>query len=424
MKILVVGAGGREHALAWKIAQSPAVSRIYVAPGNAGTEELAENVPIGADDLDGLASFARAKRIDLTVVGPEVPLVLGIADRFRERGLRVFGPSSRAARLEGSKEFAKQIMKKYGVPTPRYRAFSAPEPAKAYIREIGAPVVIKADGLAAGKGVTVARSADEALAAVRECMVDRAFGDAGGKIIVEEVLEGEEASFLAFCDGKTVLAMASSQDHKQVLDEDRGPNTGGMGAYSPAPVVAPELHRAAVETVIQPVVEGLAREGTPYVGVLYAGLMIRDGRLNVLEFNCRFGDPECQPILMRMKGDLVSVLDASVDSRLADADIEWDPRAAVCVVMASKGYPGTYRKGLEIRGLEDASKVRDVMVFHAGTRRERDRVVTNGGRVLGVTALGGSVAEAIRRAYEAVEKISWDGVHYRRDIGQKAVARG
>ncbi len=421
MRVLVVGGGGREHALAWKIAQSPRVDRVYVAPGNAGTALVAENVPIGAEDVEALAGFAERERIDLTVVGPEAPLVLGIADRFRERGLRVFGPSAAAARLEGSKAFAKAVMERYGVPTAGYREFTDPEAARAHVRRQGAPVVVKADGLAAGKGVTVARTVEEALAAVDAIMVDRAFGEAGARVIVEECLEGEEASFLAFCDGRRVLPMASSQDHKPVFDGDEGPNTGGMGAYSPAPVVTPELFDEIMETVMRPVVEGLAGDGIPYVGVLYAGLMIRDGRPKVLEFNCRFGDPECQPIVVRMKGDLVPVLEACIDGELDRVGLEWDPRAAVCVVMASGGYPGSYRKGIEIRGLEEAAALEDVVVFHAGTRREGDRVVTAGGRVLGVTALGDDIPAAIRRAYEAVERISWEGAHYRRDIGRKAL---
>ncbi len=423
MKVLVVGSGGREHALVWKIAQSPRVTRVYAAPGNAGTAERAENVPIGAEDVDALAAFAEREGVDLTVVGPEAPLVLGIVDRFRERGLRIFGPTAAAARLEGSKAFAKAVMERCGVPTAEYREFSDPGEARAYVRERGAPIVIKADGLAAGKGVTVARTVDEALAAVDAIMVERRFGEAGARVVVEECLQGEEASFLAFCDGKNVLPMASSQDHKPVFDDDQGPNTGGMGAYSPAPVVTPELFDEILETVIRPTVEGLAREGTPYVGVLYAGLMIQDGRPKVLEFNCRFGDPECQPIVMRMKGDLVPVLEACIDGTLDRVSLEWDPRPAVCVVMASGGYPGSYAKGHEIHGLDEAARLEDVVVFHAGTRREGDRVVTAGGRVLGVTALGEDIPAAIRRAYQAVERISWEGVHYRRDIGRKALRR-
>jgi phosphoribosylamine--glycine ligase len=423
MNVLVVGGGGREHALVWKISQSPRVSRVFAAPGNAGTEALAENVPIGAEDVDRLREWAVAEQIGLTVVGPEAPLVLGITDRFREAGLRVFGPSARAAQLEGSKYFAKEAMKRYGVPTAEYAEFDEPGAARAYIRERGSPIVVKADGLAAGKGVTVARSVEEAEAAVEASMVSRSFGEAGRRVVVEEFLEGEEASFLAFCDGKSVLPMASSQDHKPVFDGDQGPNTGGMGAYSPAPVVTSRLFDEVVETVARPVVDGMARDGMPYVGVLYAGLMIRHGQVKVLEFNCRFGDPECQPILMRMQGDVVPVLEACIDGRLAEAALSWDPRAAVCVVMASEGYPGPYPKGVEIAGLDRAASIGDVVVFHAGTGRQGGAVVTNGGRVLGVTALGDGVPAAVRRAYEAVEQITWPGVHYRGDIGGKALAR-
>ena len=423
MKVLVVGAGGREHALVWKIAQSARVSRIYAAPGNAGTERLATNVPISAEDVEGLVEFAVREGIDLTVVGPEAPLVLGIVDRLRERGLRAFGPTASAARLEGSKAFAKAMMEKFGVPTAAYREFTDAQEAKAYIRGCETPLVVKADGLAAGKGVVVARSTAEALSAVEEMMVAGAFGDAGTRVIVEECLEGEEASFLAFCDGKDVLPMASSQDHKPVFDGDQGPNTGGMGAYSPAPVVTPEIFREVVDTVIRPVVDGMAREGSPYVGVLYAGLMIREGRVMVLEFNCRFGDPECQPIVARMRGDLVPVLEACIDGSLPQVSLDWDPRAAVCVVLASEGYPGEYPRGVEILGLDEASTREDVMVFHAGTRLESGRVVTSGGRVLGVTGLGAGVAQAIDRAYGAAARIRWPGMHYRRDIGRKALGR-
>jgi phosphoribosylamine--glycine ligase len=423
MKVLVVGGGGREHSLVWKLAQSPRVTQLFAAPGNAGTEALARNVAIDAENVEALAAFAAAEKVDLTVVGPEAPLVLGIVDRFRTLGLRVFGPSAAAARLEGSKRFAKAAMERFGVPTAAYREFDDPDAAKAYVRERGAPLVVKADGLAAGKGVTVAHTVGEALAAVDEAMVARAFGEAGNRVVVEEFLEGEEASFLAFCDGKTVLPMASSQDHKPIYDGDRGPNTGGMGAYSPAPVVTPALFEAAVDTVMRPMVEGFAREGTPYVGVLYAGLMIRDGAIQVLEFNCRFGDPECQPIVMRMKGDLLPVLEACIDGRLEHTPLEWDPRAAVCVVMASEGYPAGYPKGREILGLEKAAQLRDLVVFHAGTRRVDGGVVTSGGRVLGVTALGESVGAAIERAYQGVAAISWPGAQFRTDIGRKALAR-
>ncbi|MDF1554604.1 MAG: phosphoribosylamine--glycine ligase [Deferrisomatales bacterium] len=423
MKILVVGGGGREHALVWKLAQSPRVDKIYAAPGNAGTASLAENVAIDAEAVEQLAAFAAANAIDLTVVGPEAPLVLGIVDRFRERGLRVFGPSGQAAQLEGSKYFSKAAMDRFGVPTAAYGEFTDAASAKAYIRAQGAPIVVKADGLAAGKGVTVARDVEEALAAVDAIMGERIFGDAGARLVVEECLEGEEASFLAFCDGKTFLPMVSSQDHKPAFDGDQGPNTGGMGAYSPAPVVTPELFEEACETVIRPMVEGMAREGMPYVGILYAGLMIKDGNIKVLEFNCRFGDPECQPIVMRMQGDLVPVLEACIDGNLEDVTLQWDPRATVCVVQASEGYPGRYPKGVEIRGLEDAAAREGVVVFHAGTQVQDGKVVTSGGRVLGVTAIGEGVGQAIERAYQAVELVGWPGAHYRKDIGKKALER-
>ncbi|MBI5444699.1 MAG: phosphoribosylamine--glycine ligase [Deltaproteobacteria bacterium] len=423
MKVLVVGGGGREHALVWKLAQSPRVSRLYAAPGNAGTESLATNVPIEAEDVPALVRFAESEGIGLTVVGPEAPLVLGIADRFSERGLRVFGPTAAAARLEGSKAFSKAMMEKFGIPTAAGRTFTDPEAAKRFLREVGAPVVVKADGLAAGKGVVVALSLAEAEGALDEMLVRGAFGTAGRTVLVEEYLEGEEASFLAFCDGKNVLPMATSQDHKRVGDGDSGPNTGGMGAYSPAPVVTGELFDEVLARVFRPLVEGMAAEGTPYVGVLYAGLMIRDGKPKVLEFNCRFGDPECQPIVSRMASDLLPVLEASIDGTLPEGLLRWDARAAVCVVLASEGYPGSYPKGVPIAGLSDAAEVQEVVVFHAGTRREAGRVVTSGGRVLGVTALGDGIEAATRRAYEAVGRISWPGMHYRRDIAARALGR-
>lgn len=423
MKVLVVGSGGREHALVWKLAQSPRVSRLYAAPGNAGTASLAENVPIGAEEVERLAEFAVAEGIGLTVVGPEAPLVLGIVDHFRAKGLRVFGPSAAAAQLEGSKAYSKAAMARFGVPTAAYGEFTDAAAAKAYIRAQGAPIVVKADGLAAGKGVVVARTVEEALAAVDDILGKRVFGAAGARLVVEEFLEGEEASFLAFCDGKSFLPMATSQDHKAAFDGDQGPNTGGMGAYSPAPVVTPALFEVACETVIRPMVEGMAREGNPYVGILYAGLMIRDGVLKVLEFNCRFGDPECQPIVMRMQGDLLPVLEACIDGRLSEVGLQWDDRATVCVVEASQGYPGDYPKGVEIQGLEAAAALEDVVVFHAGTALADGKVVTNGGRVLGITARGDSVANAIDRAYRAVAMVGWPGVHYRKDIGRKAVGK-
>ncbi len=423
MKILVVGGGGREHALVWKIAQSPRAGRIYCAPGNAGIAGLAECPDIKASDLPGLLAFARREKIGLTVVGPEQPLTEGLADLFASAGLRVFGPSRAAARLEGSKAFAKALMDRCGIPTGFHRVFTDVDKARAYVEEKGAPLVVKADGLAAGKGVYVCRTVDEAREALSLMMVGKAFGAAGEKVVVEEYLEGEEASFLAFTDGRTVLPMASSQDHKTVFDGDRGPNTGGMGAYSPAPVVTPEVHRRIMDEIMTPAVRGLALDGSPYRGVLYAGVMVTAAGPKVLEFNVRFGDPETQPIMARMDGDLLAVMEACADGRLEGLGIRWKEEAAVCVVMASGGYPGDYAKGKVITGLAEAAGMKDLIVFHAGTARRGGNVVTDGGRVLGVTALGKTVGEAIAHAYRGVEAIRFDGAHYRRDIGRKALNR-
>lgn len=421
MRILVVGSGGREHALVWKLAQSPRVSRLYAAPGNAGIAEQAERVPVPVTDLAGLAAFAEKEKVDLTVVGPEVPLTLGLVDEFERRGLRAFGASRAAAEIEGSKAFAKALMVKYGIPTAAYREFREPDAAIAYVREQGAPIVVKADGLAAGKGALVCRTVAEAEAAVRLIMEERAFGAAGDRVVVEECLEGEEASFLAFTDGQTVLPLASAQDHKPIYDQDEGPNTGGMGAYSPAPVVSAALHRQIMDRVMLPTVRAMAAEGRPYRGVLYAGLMIRDGEAKVLEFNARFGDPEAQPLLLRMDNDLVPVLEAVLEGRLHQVPLQWKEDAAVCVVMASGGYPGTYQKGKVIQGLEEAAKVEGVVIFHAGTARRGAHLVTDGGRVLGVTGRGRDVREAIARTYDAVRRITWEGVHFRTDIGAKVL---
>ena len=423
MKILVVGGGGREHALVWKIAQSPLVEKIYCAPGNPGIARQAECVAIKADDIDGLLDFARDKAIDLTVVGPEVPLTMGIVDRFREAGLTIFGPDARAARLEGSKVFCKDVMARYGVPTAAYGTFTDRDGAVAFIREHGAPIVVKADGLAAGKGVVVAQSEEEAIAAVDAAMVDNVFGEAGSTVVIEEFLAGEEASFIAFTDGEAILPLASSQDHKPVFDGDQGPNTGGMGAYSPAPVVTEAIHDKVVETVLKPLVKGMAAEGCPFNGILYAGLMIRDGEVRVLEFNVRFGDPEAQPLLARLKSDLVPVLLACAGGDLSGAELQWHDKTAVCVVMASGGYPGAFEKGLPIRGLDEAEKLDDLIVFHAGTAEKEGAIVNSGGRVLGVTGLGATVVEAIDRAYRGVKAIDWPGVHYRTDIGKKALGK-
>lgn len=423
MKVMVVGGGGREHALVWKINQSPLVEKVYCAPGNAGIAGLAECVSIGAENIAELVDFAQKEKIDLTVVGPEGPLSLGIVDTFQKAGLRIFGASQKAAEIESSKSFAKEIMIKNGVPTAEGETFTDYDDAVAYVRKMGAPIVVKANGLAAGKGVIVCSSEKEALDALKLIMRDKAFGEAGDSVVIEEKLIGEEASFLAFTDGKTVLPLPSSQDHKPVFDNDEGPNTGGMGAYSPAPVVDRYMHKKIMNEVMIPTVRGMAAAGRPYVGVLYAGLMIDRDKPKVLEFNGRFGDPEAQPLLMRLKGDIVPILEATVDGKLDQVSLEIDERASVCVVMASGGYPAGYEKGRAISGLDDVLRMDDVYVFHAGTAKKDDAIVTSGGRVLGVTALGDTVEKAIETAYEAVSKISWQDVHYRKDIGQKAVRR-
>jgi phosphoribosylamine--glycine ligase len=423
MKVLVVGGGGREHALCWKVGQSPLVETIYCAPGNPGIAELAECVHIAADEIDALLDFALAEKVDLTLVGPEVPLTMGIVDRFQAAGLEIFGPNQAAAQIEGSKGFSKDLMARHNIPTADYQTFFEHAAAVAYIREQGAPIVVKADGLAAGKGVIVAMSEEQAIAAVDDIMLDKVFGSAGASVVIEEFMEGEEASFFAFTDGKNILPLASSQDHKRAYDQDEGPNTGGMGAYSPAPVVTSELHDEIVETIVKPTIEGMAADGHPYVGILYVGLMIKDGKPRVVEYNARFGDPEAQPLLMRMKSDIVPVLQACARGELTQDSIEWHDKAAVCVVMASGGYPGSFAKGLPISGLDDAATLDDLVVFHAGTTLKDGVVVNNGGRVLGVTGLGDDVASAIDCAYRGVEKISWQDVHFRKDIGQKALNR-
>jgi len=426
MNVLVIGGGGREHALAWKLARSPDAERVLVAPGNAGTarEPGVENVAVAADDIPALIELARSESVALTVVGPEAPLVQGIADRFAEQGLRCFGPGRAAARLEGSKAFAKSFLERHGIPTAAYGSFESQEEAEAYLQSAALPIVVKADGLAAGKGVTVARSYQEAVEAVRDCLSGGRFGEAGRRVVIEECLEGEEASFICMVSGGRVRPLASSQDHKARDDGDRGPNTGGMGAYSPAPVVDAAMHERIMSEVITPTVKGLKADGIDYLGFLYAGLMITaDGTPKVLEFNCRFGDPETQPIIMRLDSDLLALCRAAVDGRLQDADIRWRPEAALGVVMAAGGYPGDYRKGHPIDGLEEVES-EQVKVFHAGSRQDADgRVVTDGGRVLCVTALGGTVREAQTRAYRAVESIHWQDAFYRRDIGARAIAR-
>ncbi|MFB2872335.1 phosphoribosylamine--glycine ligase [Aeromonas jandaei] len=425
MKVLIIGNGGREHALAWKAKQSPLVTRVFVAPGNAGTahEGSIENVAIAATDIPALLAFAKEQRIGLTIVGPEAPLVKGVVDAFRAEGLAIFGPTAASAQLEGSKAFAKDFLARHAIPTAEYQNFTEVEPALAYLREKGAPIVIKADGLASGKGVIVAMTLTEAEEAVRDMLSGNAFGDAGARVVIEEFLEGEEASFIVMVDGEHVLPMATSQDHKRVGDGDTGLNTGGMGAYSPAPVVTDEVHRKVMEQVIMPTVRGMAAEGNVYTGFLYAGLMI-DGQGNpkVIEFNCRFGDPETQPIMLRMRSDLVELCLAACAGKLDQVEANYDPRVAIGVVLAAGGYPGDYQQGKAISGLpvEEASGEK---VFHAGTRLEGDTVVTAGGRVLCATALGHTVAEAQQRAYQLAARIQWDGVFYRNDIGWRAIER-
>ncbi|MGP3232588.1 phosphoribosylamine--glycine ligase [Serratia bockelmannii] len=426
MNILIIGNGGREHALAWKAAQSPLADKVYVAPGNAGTalEANLENVAIAATDIPALVDFAQSHDIGLTIVGPEAPLVIGVVDAFQAAGLKIFGPSQAAAQLEGSKAFTKDFLARHRIPTAEYENFTEVEPALAYVRRKGAPIVIKADGLAAGKGVIVAMTLQEAEEAVRDMLAGNAFGDAGHRIVVEEFLDGEEASFIVMVDGENVVPMATSQDHKRVGDGDIGPNTGGMGAYSPAPVVTDEIHRRAMDQVIWPTVRGMAAEGNTYVGFLYAGLMISaDGQPKVIEFNCRFGDPETQPIMLRLRSDLVELCLAGAEGRLNEKSSDWDERPALGVVLAAGGYPGDYRNGEVIQGLPQQESA-DGKVFHAGTRLQGDDVVTSGGRVLCVTALGDTVAQAQQRAYQLAEGIQWPGSFCRKDIGYRAIARG
>ncbi len=421
MKILVIGSGGREHALVWKIAKSTSVKKIFCAPGNAGIADLATCVDIGSGQIMELVSFVKKEQIDLTVVGPEDPLASGIVDVFEEQGLRIFGPSKKAARIEASKSFAKSIMTKYNIPTAEGGTFTNLRKAEAYVRRIGAPVVVKADGLAAGKGVFVCATEEEAIKALKKILSKGAFGESGKSVVVEECLVGEEASFLAFTDGKTVVPLPSSQDHKAIYEKDKGPNTGGMGAYSPAPIVDGYMHRKIMAEVMMPMVRAMAAEGCPYKGVLYAGLMIDGEKVKVLEFNARLGDPEAQPLLMRLKTDIVSIMEAIIDERLETIKLEIDERAAVCVVMASGGYPGKYKKGLPIKGLPNAKRMQNVMVFHAGTSLKGKEITATGGRVLGVTALGKTVDKAIAKAYRAVTRISWENVYFRNDIGMKAI---
>lgn len=426
MKVLIIGGGGREHALAWKAAQSPKVSKVFVAPGNAGTalEANLENVEISVEDITGLVNFAKENGIDVAIVGPEVPLVLGVVDAFKEAGLKCFGPSAAAAQLEGSKAFSKDFLAKHKIPTAAYEVFTEIDPAVAYIEKMGAPIVIKADGLAAGKGVILADTNEEAIEAVNDMLAGNKFGDAGARVVIEEFLVGEEASFIVMADGKHILPMATSQDHKARNNGDTGPNTGGMGAYTPAPVVTPEIHDRIMKEVIEPTIEGMAKDGLPYTGFLYAGVMIdASGAPKVLEFNCRFGDPETQPIMMRLQSDLVELCLAAIDGKLDTVSAQWDSRAALGVVMAAGGYPDAYRKADVISGLQNAD-AEDLKVFHAGTSlNENGDVITSGGRVLCVTALGENVTQAQKRAYEGVKAISWDEVYFRTDIGHRAIRR-
>ena len=425
MKVLVIGGGGREHALAWKASQSAGVTDVFVAPGNAGTaiEDKLTNVDISATDVSALVAFAKDNQIDLTIVGPEAPLVIGVVDAFQAEGLTIFGPSKGAAQLEGSKAFTKDFLARHNIPTAEYQNFTEIEPALAYVREKGAPIVVKADGLAAGKGVIVAMTLQEAEDAIRDMLAGNAFGDAGSRVVIEEFLDGEEASFIVMVDGKDVAAFATSQDHKRAGDGDSGPNTGGMGAYSPAPVVTPDIHQRIMDEVINPTVAGMAAEGYPYVGFLYAGLMImEDGTPKVIEYNCRFGDPETQPIMLRLQSDLVALCLKACKGELAGTHIDFDPRASVGVVLAAGGYPGEYAKGKVINGLDEAAKL-DGKVFHAGTALNGDDVVTSGGRVLCATALGNSVTEAQQQAYVLTKAIDWEDVYYRNDIAYRAIAR-
>ncbi|KQH88998.1 phosphoribosylamine--glycine ligase [Vibrio fluvialis] len=425
MRVLIIGSGGREHALGWKVAQNPAVETVFIAPGNAGTalEAKLQNVNITVEDVAGLVAFAQNNAIELTIVGPEAPLVIGVVDAFRAAGLPIFGPTQAAAQLEGSKAFTKDFLARHNIPTAAYANFTEIEPALAYVREQGAPIVVKADGLAAGKGVIVAMTLEEAEDAIKDMLAGNAFGDAGSRVVVEEFLDGEEASFIVMVDGENVLPMATSQDHKRVGDQDTGPNTGGMGAYSPAPVVTQAIHDRVMKEVIYPTVRGMAAEGNPYTGFLYAGLMIDStGAPKVIEYNCRFGDPETQPIMMRMQSDLVELCLAAIDGKLDQVESKWDPRASIGIVLAAGGYPGDYAKGDVISGLP-TTEVEGQKVFHAGTTDKDGHVVTNGGRVLCATALGNTVSEAQQRAYELAKQISWNGMFHRNDIGYRAIAR-
>jgi phosphoribosylamine--glycine ligase len=421
MKVLVIGSGGREHALVWKISQSPRVNTIFCAPGSAAIGELAELVAITPDQVQQLAEFAAREQIDLTLVGPELPLTLGIADLFAAQGLKLFGPNRAAAQLEGSKAFAKEILQENHIPTASFGAFTDATSAKRYLAQQEPPYVVKVDGLAAGKGVLICADRGEAEAAIDEILVQKSFGQAGERVVIEEFLAGEEASFMALTDGEHILPLATSQDHKRVFDNDQGPNTGGMGAYSPAPVVTPQIDQRILNEILIPLLGGLKKRGICYRGLIYVGLMMTQNGPKVLEFNARFGDPECQPIMMRLKSDLVPLLEATIDGRLNELQPEWYNDAAVCVVLCAAGYPGSYNRGNEIRGLEKLKNWDKGFVFHAGTTKSNDRWLTSGGRVLGVTARGSDIASAVKEVYQAVSKISWDGMHYRKDIARRAL---
>ena len=421
MKLFVIGSGGREHALIWKLSQSPRVTKIFCAPGSAAIGELAECVAINPEHLDRLAEFAETERIDLTVVGPELPLTLGIVDLFESRGLRIFGPNKAAAQLEGSKAFTKEILHANRIPTAAFATFSDAAAAKQYLARQKSPYVVKADGLAAGKGVSICATLTEAETAIDEILVRKSFGAAGNKVVIEEFLAGEEASFMALTDSEHLLPLATSQDHKRAFDNDQGPNTGGMGAYSPAPVVTAEVHARILREILLPLLNGLKRQNIRYRGLIYAGLMITKEGPKVIEFNARFGDPECQPIMMRLKSDLLPLLEATIDGKLDQVKAEWHEDPAVCVVLTANGYPGAYDKGKEIHGLEKLVGWQQGFVFHAGTAKDNNRWLTTGGRVLGVTARGKSVAEAVKEVYRAVGEISWPGMHYRKDIARRAL---
>ncbi len=423
MRVLVIGSGGREHALVWKLSQSPLVTKIFALPGNVGMQNLATLVDIDSDDLQKMADFALDNKIDLTVVGPEIPLDAGIVDVFEQKGLKIFGPTQRAAKIESSKAFAKDLMAKYNIPTAFYKTFTKADEAKNYIKEKGVPIVIKADGLAAGKGVVVAMTEQEALEAVDSMMCDNQFGASGSTVVIEEFLRGEELSVLAFSDGTTVVPMVAAQDHKRAFDGDNGPNTGGMGTYAPAPVATDAIYEECMQKVLKPIIAAMKKEGVAYKGCLYAGLISTYDGIKVIEFNARFGDPETQVVLPLLKNDLFEVMMACVDSKLHECNLKWSKDAAVCVVMASGGYPGDYAKGKPIYGLDEVDKLDNVMVFHAGTKKSGDNIVTNGGRVLGVTAFASSIKEAIGLAYRAVDLLDFQDAHFRRDIAYRAIKR-